>query len=140
MTAGDASEFATLANDAGDAHLAAQFMDKIANLAHVRKSVKRLRLAYRIYGGAGDYAKMSTFLDLYLEQSPRDAEAWIDRATLALATGNSAKAEESLLRALAADREKAVAAIEKDPKLLDLAQEAISRRQRGASGVSLPGF
>ena len=75
--------------------------------------------------------KMSTFLDLYLEQSPRDAEAWIDRATLALATGNSAKAEESLLRALAADREKAVAAIEKDPKLLDLAQEAISRRQRG---------
>ncbi|MBQ6925167.1 MAG: DUF2723 domain-containing protein [Kiritimatiellae bacterium] len=140
MTAGDASEFATLANDAGDAHLAAQFMDKIANLAHVRKSVKRLRLAYRIYAGAGDYAKMSTFLDLYLEQSPRDAEAWIDRATLALATGNSAKAEESLLRALAADREKAVAAIEKDPKLLDLAQEAISRRQRGASGVSLPGF
>jgi hypothetical protein len=83
---------------------------------------------------------MQTYLDLYLGRNPRDAEAWIDRATLALMTGDMAKAEDAVIRALAANRTKAAAAIEANPRLLALTKEAIARRQRGAAGVSLPGF
>ena len=134
MNAGQAYAFASLAFDGGDASLAVKFLDKIAAMAYVRNSAERLRKAYRIYGGAGDYAKMGEFLNLYLARNPRDYEALIDLATLAHGYGDIEKAETALIQALVIDRAKATAAIEKSPELLKLAEQAIERRQRKAFG------
>jgi Flp pilus assembly protein TadD len=138
MTAGDAFDLASQAHSAGDSRLAAQFMDKIAGMAYVRQSPERLQLAYRIYGGVGDYAKMGEHLELYLARRPKDWQAWLDSATLAMANGQAEKAERAIMTALAVNREAAAAYIERNPELLKFAEQAISRRRQGT--FSPPGF
>ena len=137
--AGQIYSLCQLAHECGDARLAAEYMDKISSMALVTKSSERLRLAYRIYGVAGDYAKMSRFLDSYLAREAKDLDAWIDCATLSLAIGDTQKATSAIIRALAIDRVKASSKIEASPELMRFAEQTLSRR-RTDQPATLPGF
>lgn len=139
MSVGNAYDLALLARDMGDARLAASFFNRIAASTYVRSKPECLRQAYRIYGAAGDCAKMSTFVDLYLEKVPKDWNAWIDCATLACALGNDDKAERAVENAIYAGREEALKKIEPNPQLFAVAERVLTRLKTRAATPSTPG-
>ncbi len=130
-------EVGTLLSSLKKPESAAKAMDNFMSRAPVNLPSNMLLEVVRIYGEAGQSEKMAPVLSRYLQQNPKDWEAWLDMATLCAMRRQSQQMQYALQRAVEIGKGAAMQRIQENSILRQAAAPYLQQlMQQGAGGLA----